>query len=101
MKKRQRNKIFKIVASRLQQGFEIHSLHQNFIHCAVAEYVSNLYETEFRSWWYEQDWSTHSLKVEASKFFEQAESRFGKWSGIDIDLWAQYWKSMRKVEDQV
>ncbi|MGF9909550.1 hypothetical protein [Brevibacillus porteri] len=94
MKKRQRNKILKIVARQINSGdfTKLKPVHFRCIRNTFSDFVDKKYITEWRPWWYDQfdNWGNMSLGEEHRKFFDQCWQELQEWTGIDMEKYDQY-----------
>ncbi len=94
MKKRQRNKILKIVARQINSGdfTKLKPAHFRCVDKTISGYIEKKYFSEFRPWWYEQidNWGKMTLGEEYGKFFDKTLQEIQKWTGIDMDKYHQY-----------
>lgn len=102
MKKRQRDKILKIVARQINSGdfTKLKPVHFRCIDHTISEFIDKKYITEWRPWWYDQfdNWGSMSLKEEHKKFFDKAYQELQEWTGIDMEKYHQYFKLNHKNE---
>lgn len=102
MRKRQRNKILKIVARQINSGDfnKLKPAHFRCIRKTFADYIDNKYLYEWRPWWYDQieNWGNMSLAEEHKKFFDQCLQELQAWTGIDTEKYHQYFELNHKDE---
>lgn len=102
MKKRQLEKIFKIVARQINSGdfTKLRPVHFQCISKTFSDYIDKKYITEWRPWWYDQieNWGNMSLGEEHKKFFDQCWQELQAWTGIDMEKYHQYFELNHKDE---
>ncbi|USG64008.1 hypothetical protein NDK47_17820 [Brevibacillus ruminantium] len=100
MKKRQRNKILKIVARQINSGdfTKLKPVHFRCVDKTFGDYIAKKYITEFQPWWYDQinNWGSMSLSEEYKKFYDKSIQDLQEWTGIDMDKYHQYFKLNHK-----
>lgn len=94
-KNRLRNKYFK----RVVEGQKLGIMH--LFYARRAAYLINImfdhkYLTVFRPWWYEQDWTKHSLGTEAPKFYRETGADIELTTGINLKSLNEYLKQFPK-----
>ncbi|MGG4449624.1 hypothetical protein [Brevibacillus porteri] len=94
MKKRQRDKILKIVARQINSGdfTKLNPVHYRCIRKTFSDYIDTKYINEFRPWWYDQfdNWGTMKLSDEHKKFYDKSIQELQEWTGIDMERYRQY-----------
>ncbi|MFC8686343.1 hypothetical protein [Brevibacillus porteri] len=104
MKKRQRNKILKIVARQINSGdfTKLKPVHFRCVDTTISDYIDKKYITEWQPWWYDQfdNWTSMSLKEEHKKFFDQCQEELQTWTGIDMEKYHQYFDLNHKKEQK-
>lgn len=102
MKKRQRDKILKVVARQINSGdfTKLKPVHFRCIDKTISDYIDKKYITEWRTWWYDQidNWGNMSLKEEHKKFFDKSYQELQEWTGIDMEKYHQYFELNHKNE---
>lgn len=102
MKKRQREKIFKIVARQINSGdfTKLKPVHFRCIDKTISDFIDKKYLNEFRPWWYDQinNWGSMSLSDEHKKFFDRCHQELQSWTGIDMEKYRQYYSINHKDE---
>lgn len=89
-----RNSLIKLVlAQRLGNMQKFYARRAAFLISLMMDYK---YETEFRPWWWEQNWTEHPLGIELPKFFRKAHSEIELITGIDCRLLNEYLKQFPK-----
>lgn len=102
MKKRQLKKVFKIVAKQINNGdfTPLKPVHFRIINKVLYDFHERKYINEFRQWWYSDEifarWSEFDLTTEVRKHYAKCNKEFGKWSGINMDLYAEYFRQNHK-----
>ncbi|MED0673857.1 hypothetical protein P4S95_27310 [Aneurinibacillus aneurinilyticus] len=98
MKKRQLKKVFKIVAKQINSGdfTKLKPVYFRIIDKTLANFVERKYINEFRSWWYDQDWSKFDLTTEILRCYKKWDKEFEEWSGINMDLYTRYFQQNHK-----
>ncbi|MGO0058627.1 hypothetical protein ACTID9_00935 [Brevibacillus fluminis] len=92
MKKRQRNKILKIVARQINSGdfSPLPAKHERCVKETMGKVFDRKYVTEFRPWWYEQEWDELDYTTEIRKFFKKVGQEFEELYGLNVEKWKQY-----------
>lgn len=102
MKRRQRDKILKIVARQINSGdfTKLKPVHFRCVDKTISGYIEKKYFSEFRPWWYEQfdHWGKMTLGEEYGKFFDKTLQEIQKWTGIDMDKYHQYFELNHKKQ---
>lgn len=100
MKKRQLRKIFKIVARQINRGdfTPLKPVHFWAIDRARLGFFHRKYVTEFRPWWYSDSviWKDLDLVEEIKNHSKIWNKEFQEWSGIDSDLYTEYFQKNHK-----
>jgi len=100
VKKRQRDKILKIVARQINSGdfTKLKPVHFRCVDKTISDYITKKYITEWQPWWYDQgcNRSSMSLKDEHKKFFDQCRKELQAWTGIDMEKYRQYFELNHK-----
>ncbi|GED55862.1 hypothetical protein EDM54_24210 [Brevibacillus borstelensis] len=100
MKKRQRNKILKIVARQINSGdfTKLKPVHFRCVSNTISDYIDRKYITEWRPWWYDQidNWNSMSLADEHKKFFDKCLQEIQEWTGIDMEKYHKYFELNHK-----
>jgi hypothetical protein len=100
MKKRQLRKIFKIVSQRIDLGEKPCIKHVRIVQEAFSNFFSSKYENDFRPWWYAYEqfnrWSELDFAAEHKRFFEKWEMELRKLSGINLESYFEYLRTLPK-----
>lgn len=94
-KKRQLKKYFRRVADGMKRG-KITPFYANKVADWVSWYIDHKYLTEFRPWWYEQDWGKHDLTAEQIRHFEKWDAEMEQISGLDLKRLNEFRMSIPK-----
>ncbi|CAI6073137.1 hypothetical protein [Cohnella sp. JJ-181] len=94
-KKRQLKKYFRRAAGGMKRG-KLTPFYANRVAEWVSWYIDHKYMTEFRPWWYDQDWSKYDLSAEHHRYFEKWATEMERISGIDHKRLNEYRLSIPK-----
>lgn len=98
MKKRQLKKVFKIAARQINSGdfTKLKPVYFGTINKAIHCFWISRYDAEFRPWWYSDEIMNRcyklDLKTEIHKYYKKCYIDFEVWSGINMDLYKQYFE---------
>lgn len=99
MKKRQLKKVFKIVAQQINSGdfTKLKPVHFRIIDKSLDTFHVRKYINEFVPWWYsDARWSELDLVTEVRKHYAKCNKEFEEWSGINMDLYGEYFRLNHK-----
>lgn len=96
-KKRLIKKFVRKAAAGIERG-NITSFYTKRAIEAYVHFIDKKYLTEFRPWWYEQDWSKTNFTKAHKRFFEQTDKRFEEKYRIDLDALGKSFKNVPKCK---
>lgn len=94
-KKRLLKKYFRRAADGMKRG-KLTPFYANRVAEWVEWYFDHKYLTEFRPWWYEQDWQQYDLVAEHKRHFDKCYAEMEQISGIDLKRLNEYRQSLPK-----
>ncbi|MBH0331467.1 hypothetical protein ABH14_16965 [Brevibacillus brevis] len=102
MKKRQRNKILKIVARQINSRdyTKLKPVHFGCVDKTISNFIIKKYVTEFHPWWYDQfdNWRNLDFQAELNKHYDKTIQELQKWVGIDMEQYQQYFQLNHKKD---